>query len=223
MVATVRVRVAHRGSPGRAAVDQELHLVGVGVHLDGDGLPFGAGPRPRRDRVGERPHLSQVRLLAVVRGRAHREVRRVAQAPHDLPPVRHRQPEPGDVDVAAVRGDPRVLPHEPASALGDIVTGVAHPTDAGLAEVVPAGPGEVADHVRLLAHQLPVAGDLRRVRLAADDHAAAGTGRGPWRSGTPRSCIRPRRGTRTTRRSSRPPPAAGGGPGATAPSSSSSC
>ncbi len=34
----------------------------------------------------------------------------------------------------------------------------------------PPGPGEVADHVRELAHELPVAGDLRRVGLAADDH-----------------------------------------------------
>ncbi len=76
--------------PADVAVDQQLHLVGVGVHLDRDRLPFGPGPRPRRDRVGERPHLSQVRRLTVVCGWAHREVRRVTKAPHDLPPVRHR-------------------------------------------------------------------------------------------------------------------------------------
>ena len=60
--------------------------------------------------------------------------------------------------------------HEPAGRVRR-VRYVARPPDAGLAEVVPAGPGEVADHVRVLAHQLPVRRDSLRAVLAADDHA----------------------------------------------------
>ena len=42
-------------------------------------------------------------------------------------------------------------------------------SDAGLAEVVPAGPGEVADDVAVGLDELPVADDRRRPGLGADD------------------------------------------------------
>ena len=51
---------------------------------------------------------------------------------------------------------------------------VLDPADAGLAEVVPAGPGEVADHVRVVGDAAPSAVDRRRVGLGGRRSPGAG-------------------------------------------------
>ena len=153
------------------AVHQQFDLVGVGVHLHRDRVPLVARPGPRLDGIAERPGALVERCLPVALGRLHRERRTGGEAEHDLAPVRDRATEAGDVEVAAVCRQRRVGTHE---GHRDRVTRrrvVGDAADAGLAEVVPTHPGEVADHVGERLHQLPPLRDDRRPVLRAEDHA----------------------------------------------------
>ena len=87
----------------------------------------------------------------------------------DLPVVRLRAAVPGDVEVAAPRGQPGELAVEGAEAPFPRRLAELDAADAGLAEVVPAGPGEVADDVGVLEHPAPPDVDVGRVGLAGDD------------------------------------------------------
>jgi hypothetical protein len=50
-----------------------------------------------------------------------------------------------------------------------VLAGEADPAEAGLAEVVPAGPGEVADEVRVASAQSPQRIDAGGTGFGADD------------------------------------------------------
>jgi hypothetical protein len=50
-----------------------------------------------------------------------------------------------------------------------LVLGIDMPAGSGLAQEVPAGPGEIADHVSVLGDEPPQVGDPGRERLGTDD------------------------------------------------------
>ena len=76
-----------------------------------------------------------------------------------------------DVDVATPGGPPRVLAQERLDAGRRRIVAVDGAADPGLAQVVPAGPREVPDHVRMSADRRPTGVNRRGMRLAAHDHA----------------------------------------------------
>src|SRR5204863_6261798 len=89
----------------------------------------------------------------------------------DLAVVRLRSPVAGDVDVATPGREPRVGRDEVLHPHGRGLLAVLHGTDPGLAQVVPARPGEVTDDVGVVDHAGPAHVDDRRVRLGGDDYA----------------------------------------------------
>ena len=165
------MRCATRLPADRHPVDEQLDLVVRGVDVDPHRVALAAGPRPTRHGIGPGPRTAEGDRLAVVLGPVHCDERRLPQPEHDLAVVRLGPPVPGDVDVAAAGRQPRERPGDVAShQCRATVLGVLHPSDTGLAEVVPARPGEVADHVGVGGHQRPVDVDVGRVGLGPDDH-----------------------------------------------------
>ena len=154
----------------RPAVHQQLHLVGIGVDLDDDWRALVALPAPARDDIAPRPRARVHDGLAVVLGPLHGEVGIGAAAEDDLAVVRLRKAVTGDVDVGAPGGSPRVVAAERRHAERVRLLSVLDAADPRLAEVVPPGPGEVADDVGVREHAGPVGVDGRRVGLGRDDH-----------------------------------------------------
>ena len=99
----------------------------------------------------------------------HRDVGLGAQAEDDLAVERHRATPAGEVEIPAPRRQVGVLALQRSD--GARVLGVGRRADPHLAEVVPAGPSEVADDVGRVAHHGPQPADLRGERLRAHDHA----------------------------------------------------
>ena len=82
----------------------------------------------------------------------HGKIGLLAQAPYDLPPVGNRAAIADQVEIAAARRPPGV------GAVEIIVQrfAVAVLPHAGLAQIIPGGPAEVADQLRQLVTELPV-------------------------------------------------------------------
>src|SRR6202050_4340273 len=96
---------------------------------------------------------------------AHGDVRVRPQPEDDLPKVRLGPAVSRDVDVAAPRGQPGERTLE-----GGVVTGlsgrdVVRPADSGFAQVIPSGPDEIADDVRIVDDASPTGVDGGGVRL----------------------------------------------------------
>jgi hypothetical protein len=139
-----------------AAVDAEFDFVGVAVDLDRDRGPLEAGPGPARDGVAPRPRAAD-EGLPVMLWPLDGQVGLGAQAEDDLAVVGGGPPMAGDVDVAAIGQQVRV--RRGVAGSRTVRCGVLRTADAGLAEVVPAGPGEVPDDVAVLLDQPPEIGD----------------------------------------------------------------
>jgi hypothetical protein len=167
--------ISMRGPGGSTSealpVEEELHLIVGAVHLDRHRHVLVTAPAPAADGVGPCPGRGDDLAVDVLRA-AHGDVRRRAQTEHDLARERGGAPMTGDVDVADVGQQPRVVRVDP-SVVGGGVPGAA---DADFAQLVPAGPGEVADHVRVVLDERPEPVDLSREGLGSDDDARSRTG-----------------------------------------------
>ena len=150
---TERLVLADAAPVDDCSVEEEFDLVRVAVDLDADGAAFESGPRPAADRVRPRPGGRDRDRDAVHRGPVDGDVWLRAEAEHGLAEVGDGPAGADDVDVAAPRGELGEAARErrdfrrSGRAVGRLR--VSHRADAGLAEVVPAGPGEVADDARV--------------------------------------------------------------------------
>ena len=95
----------------------------------------------------------------------------LAKTEDDLPVVGGRTPNPGDVDVAGVGDEPgKWCDHAGNASVHWVFVVVADSADAHLAQIVPAGPGEVADQMGMGADDRPVSAQVGHIGLGADDH-----------------------------------------------------
>ena len=107
----VAVRCAAGLPAHRAAVHEQLDLVGVGVDLHRHRRALVPGPTPARHHVAPGPRRAGAGL-AVMLGSLHGEVRVRPQSEDDLAVERLGAPVAGDVDVATPGGPPRILAEE---------------------------------------------------------------------------------------------------------------
>ena len=161
---------AHVALSDEPAVEVELHLRTARVDFGDDLLPLPALEVPA---LPCRPH-APARLLdlpAPSVGLAHGEVCRRLGIPQRLSPVRDRFAPSGQVDVAAVRSVPR------EGCAGDFVVFpvrlravVVGASDRRLAEIVDAGPHELAGDVSVRYDAAPDLRGVARERLGVHNH-----------------------------------------------------
>ena len=97
-----------------------------------------------------------------------RYVRILSQAKDDLPVVGEGTAETGEIHVAAVSELAGVFRPETAFAKA-----VCRDTHTGFADVIPSGPGEIADHRAQPGYFFPVPRNFRRISFRSD-HDAVG-------------------------------------------------
>ena len=153
-----RLKPLHRLLSQALSIQEQLHGRAVGVDLTAAELSLKARPGPAADGLLGAPDAA-IDPVTVVGRLLDGDVGLLAQAKDNLPEVAHRAAIADEVDVAAVG---QVARPRRAELRAAVVGGHA---DACLADVVPAGPGVVAQELGIFLDQCPVEVDFRRKRL----------------------------------------------------------
>ena len=129
--------------PDLFTVQRQPHFSGICVHLDRCLCTLKAMPSPTVQSVGKLPCARDRRFLRVIE-RTNADIRRFAKSPNNLHKCHLCKREPGYVNHALPR-------KQRQSGIGRII-----PTHAGLAEIIPCSPNEIADELRVFLYTCPI-------------------------------------------------------------------